>query len=73
MCIYAHTVAMELNDTLFSNHSSSNETRITGSDAEAATHPLVALVILFGSVAEEVRGASWLNSILQKLNSYGES
>ena len=34
--------------TLFSNHSSRNETRITESDIEAATHPLVTLVILFG-------------------------
>ena len=48
MHIQAGLVAMELNDTLFSNESSSNETRITESDIEAATHPLVTLVILFG-------------------------
>ena len=43
MRIATDLVAMELNDTLFSNHSSSNETRITESDVEAATHPLVTL------------------------------
>ena len=43
MRIATDLVAMELNDALFSNHSSSNETRITESDVEAATHPLVTL------------------------------
>ena len=41
-------LSMELNDMLFSNESSSNETKIPESDAEVTTRPLVTLVILFG-------------------------